>query len=64
MRRTYVEEISQNEIRLILRELHNTLREPLVNKYALPTSDSYSHVSIYFNSTKLSNDLRFVRITG
>jgi hypothetical protein len=38
--RTYIEEISKNNIRLILCKLHNALCETFVHEDALPTSDS------------------------
>jgi hypothetical protein len=39
-RGTYFEEIFKNDIRFILSELNNTLRETLVHKDALPAGNS------------------------
>ncbi len=48
---TYVEEIPKDDIRLILRELNNSLRECLIHENGLPSSDSYCSVSLsqHFN---------------
>jgi hypothetical protein len=40
-KRTYVEKVSKNDIRLIFGKLDNSLCECLVNENGLPSSDSY-----------------------